>query len=99
MQTCIWDAGEGKQKKTLVGKIWGVGSFLTNGRWGTDDVGNQHWRRSAEYTEAGGKEADRKKRERNTGKMLWRARHPEESWRGGKGRDQNHQDGKLRNLI
>ena len=44
VQTCMWDAGEGKQKKTLVGRSRRVGRFLTDGQWGTDDVGNRHWR-------------------------------------------------------
>ena len=39
--------------------------MMGDGRWGT-----RHWRRSAEYTETGGEEADRTKRERKTGKML-----------------------------
>ena len=31
--------------------------------------------------------------------MFCRARHPDESWRGGKGRDHINNDGKHRNLI
>ena len=37
MQTCIWDAGSGKQKRTLVGRSRRVGSSPTDGRWGKDD--------------------------------------------------------------
>ena len=40
-QTCIGGAGSGKQKRTLVGRRRRVGSFLTDGRWGTDDGGDQ----------------------------------------------------------
>ena len=51
--------------------------------------GTRHWRGAAEYalwTER------RKKDERReeTGKMFWRARRPDESWREKKGRNPNH---------
>ena len=41
VKTCIWDAGSGKQKRTLVGRSRRVGSFPTDGRWVTDDGGDQ----------------------------------------------------------
>ena len=55
---------------------------MGDGRWG----GTRHWRGAAEYalwTER------RKKDERReeTGKMFWRARPPDEYWRGGKGKE------------
>ena len=69
----------------------------------TDDGGRtigvtRHWRGSDEYTEMGVEEADRTKREKRRAIMFWRARNPDESWRGGKGRDQAITDGKHRNL-
>ena len=70
VQTCIWDAGSGNQKRTLVGRSRRVGSSPTDGRWGTDDGGTRHWRGSAEYTETGGEGAFRKKRERRRASLL-----------------------------
>ena len=47
VQTCIWDAGSGNQKRALVGRSQRVGSSPTDGQWGTDDGGGgiRHWRR------------------------------------------------------
>ena len=36
VQACIWDAGSGNQKRTLVGRSRRVGSSPADGRWGTE---------------------------------------------------------------
>ena len=52
--------------------------------------GTRHWRGSAEYAETGG-EGNIGIKERGDGQdVLVGARSPDESWRGGKVRDQNH---------
>ena len=56
---------------------------MGDGRWGESDTGGE----SAEYTETGGEGAYRKKREKRQARCLFGARSPDESWRGGKGRD------------
>ena len=53
-----------------------VGSFPTDRQWGTDDGGTRHWRRSAEYTETGGEEADRTKIERRRARGYWMSKEP-----------------------
>ena len=67
---------------------------MKNGRWGTDDVGNRHWRRSAEYTETGGEGAYRKKIERRREIFFCRSKEPGLILEGGKGRYQIIFDGK-----
>ena len=67
MQTCIWDAGSVKQKRTLVGRSRRVGSFPTDGRWGTDDGRDQTLGGSAEYTETGGEGGHIERKERGDG--------------------------------
>ena len=50
------------------------------GRWGGPDTGVE----SAEYTETGGEGGIQEEKREETGKMFWRARHPDESRRGRK---------------
>ena len=68
---------------------------MGDGQWVGPDTGGE----SAEYTETGGEGAYRKKRERRRARCLFAARSPDESQRGGKGRDHIIIDGKHRNLT
>ena len=72
LETCIWDAGSGNQKRTLVGRIRRVGSSLMDGRWGRPDTGGE----SAEYTETGREGAYGKERERRRARCYIRSKEP-----------------------
>ena len=76
VQTCIWDAGSGKQKRTLVDQSRRVGSFPMDGRWGTDDGRDQTLGGPDEYTEMGGKGEYSKKRERRQARYSCRSKYP-----------------------
>ena len=68
---------------------------MGDGKWGGTDTGGE----LAEYTETGGEGSYRNKRERRRARCLFGARIPDESRRGGKGRDHIIIDGKHRKLT
>ena len=88
MQTCIWDDGLGKQKRTLVGRSRRVGSSLTNGRWGTDDGRDQTLEESQQNTQKWAERGHIGRKEIGDGKYVPKgARNPDESRREEKRRD------------
>ena len=88
VQNCIWDAWAGKPEEDIgrpepEGWELADGRMMGDGRWGGPDTG---WERlNTRYGWRGGKKDERRE---ETGKMFCRARHPDESRRGEKGRNQ-----------
>ena len=86
--------GQGTRRGHWSADIRRFGSFPTDGRWGTHDGG----------PDTGGgrlntlKRAERRQigqKDRGDGQDACRARNPDESWRGGKGRDQTITTGNI----
>ena len=73
---------------------------MGDGRWGGPDTGGG--RLNTRYGRRGGKKDERRE---ETGKMFCRARHPDESWRGGKRKepktisDRKHRNFKNRDRV
>ena len=80
-------AGSGNQKRTLVGRSRRVGSSPTDGRWGTDDGGDQTLEESRPNTQKQAERGHIGRKERGDWQDVPEgARNPDESRRGGKGR-------------
>ena len=60
----------GKQKRTLVGRRRRVGSFPTDGRWGTDNGGDQTLEGAGEIHRHGRRGGIWEEKREETGKML-----------------------------
>ena len=94
MQTCIWDAGSGNQKRTLVGRSRRVGSSPTDRRWGTDDGGDQTLEESRLNKQKRVERGHIGRKERGDGQDVPEgARKPDEYRRGKKVRDHIITDG------
>ena len=100
VQTCIWDSGSGKQKRTLVGQSRRVGSFPTDGRWGTDDGGDQTLEAVGEIHRNGRRGGIWEEKREETGKMLLKEQGSRMNLGGGgKEGTTSSSTGKHRHLI
>ena len=85
VQTCIWDAGSGKQKRTLVERSRRVGIFPTDRRWGTDDGGGPDTGGGQLNTQKRAERGHMGRKERGYGQDVNEGeRSPDEYWRGEK---------------
>ena len=82
VQTCIWDAGSGNQKRKLVGRSRRIRSPPTDGRWGTDDGGDQTLEESRLNTQKRAERGHIGRKERRDGQDVTEgASRPDESRR------------------